>query len=475
MRLILLALAICSFILNGSAQTGSKPPAGKPAPAKPAATPGNAAQPAKPAGPQKAVTPRDSAVAKLFDKPENVQWIRHFKGRMDDIALVDISLGFDGKQCKGYLNYNKSKARLRLEGTLNGDKLVLEERDAGRESTGKLEGTLSDKRLEAEWTSVDQSIGSRLSAQELLPGQSLNLTCGDNKWANRYITRYNGARADMVLMRTHNGNLNGFLWVESDDKTYTLKGRIGDDNKYELEALTANEKVAAQLQGEFKPGAGTDCNWVGSGEKRVFKFALKDNFVMGCFEYADFFAQYDALFPRTPCQNCNTWLDQQISNWVTRCRSTLAAKKETPGPATRNRNRGGAWSEVATWTDNIFAGYFTFSDTWTDEAQGLAYNFDLRTGKVLTLEELFNKGFNARAWLDDYARKESPKMPQYATDPIYRMWLDKQGFPLFCFRRDGLEISTLFHPTYGRQSLLVPYAMLKPYMKSNNAIAEFVK
>ena len=62
-----------------------------------------------------------------------------------------------------------------------------------------------------------------------------------------------------------------------------------------------------------------------------------------------------------------------------------------------------------------------------------------------------------------------------ASDPEYREWLAKEGFPMFALRRDGLELSTLFHGQYGRQTLLVPYASLKPYMKKDNPVAEFVK
>ena len=99
----------------------------------------------------------------------------------------------------------------------------------------------------------------------------------------------------------------------------------------------------------------------------------------------------------------------------------------------------------------------------------------MRTGKPITFVELFNKGFDAKTWLADYAKRESPKLPAFAGDPQYREWLDKEGFPLFTLRRDGLEISTLFHPSYGRQALLVPYGSLKPYMRKDNPVADLVK
>ncbi len=420
-------------------------------------------------------TTRDTAVIKLFDKPAEVKWVKYFKGRMDDAALVDVALGFDGRNCRGYLTYVRSKVRFQLAGNLDSAGFRLQERLlAGSSPTGMLQGKFKNKHLEAEWTNYDNTLGSRLEADEMGPGQTLNLTCGDNKWANRYVGRYNAAGIELMLSRVNNGDLYGMLWVESDGKTYDVQGSIDVNGNYALEAVLG-ERVVAQLQGILKPQMPTDCNWVGSGEKRTFKFTPKDNFIMGCFEYGDYLAQYDALYPRTACPACNTWLDQQAANWMARCKTMLATKKDLLMPSTRSLYRASCWSEITCWTDNIFAGYLTFSDTWSDQAQGTSYNFDLKSGKNIAYEDLFTKGFNARAWLSEYGRKEMPKMPQFASDPMYREWLTKEGFPQFTLRREGLEISTLFHPRYGRQALLVPYSLLKPYMKKDNPIAAFVK
>jgi len=92
-RLLLSALFITACITGTLAQkpatTPAKPPATKPAttPQKPAATPAKSVAPAP---------PRDSNVLKLFDK-NTVKWQKTYKGRFDDAAVVEVSLGYDGK------------------------------------------------------------------------------------------------------------------------------------------------------------------------------------------------------------------------------------------------------------------------------------------------------------------------------------------------------------------------------------------
>ncbi len=418
-----------------------------------------------------ASVPRDTAIAKLFEKPLEIKWIKYFKGRLDDAIAVDIAIGSDGKICKGYLTYPKSKVKLRLEGMFDSTGVRMEEKDyAGKAVTGYLNGTFQKRKLLATWTNAQKTVGSRLDADEIGSGPILQ-NCSDNKWSSRFITRYNNGRCDMVIVRGQNGLLDGFLWIEADAKTYRLQGSIQTDGKFEIEVLQQNNKMAAMMQGVMKPGQNSDVQWVGSGERREFKFTVKDHFLLGCYEFADYSNQYDALYPRTPCSSCNTWLDQQVNNWINGCKTKFAVRKDN----TRNNSRASAWPEIVCWTDRVFSGYLTFSDTWNEQAQGMAYNFDLKSGKNIVYDDLFNKTFNAKQWLDDYAKKEMPKLTPFASDVKYRDWVTKEGFPMFTVRREGLELSTLFHMQYGRQTLLVPYDQLKPYMKKDNPVSEFIK
>jgi hypothetical protein len=470
-RMSILAVLLTVLVAPGVIFAQKTPPV-KPTPAKPAPS---AAKPATtaPAAANPAI--RDTAIAKLFDKPATIKWAKVFKGRIDDGAMVDVSLGFDGKNCRGYITYAKSRTRFRLEGTMDSTGFQLEERDMARALTGMLRGAIQGRRLEAEWSNADNSLGSRIEADEVPPGQSTTLNCSDNKWSSRYITRYNNARCDMILVRSQNGALDGFLWVEADGRTYRLKGELKADGGYEMEALGSADRLVAMLSGSMKAGQNTDCNWTGSGERRQFKFVLKDHFLLGCYEYADYASSYDVLYPRTPCAACNSWIDDQVNTWVERCKTAFSAKKMPLSPANRNAQRASAWSEIGCWTDNLFSGYLTFTDTWSEKAQGIAYNFDMRTGKQILLEDLFVKSFNFKTWMNDFTAKEMPKLASFASDPPYREWLNKEGFPLVLIRREGLEMSTLFHPQYGRQTLFVPYATLKSYLRKDSAIAEFLK
>ncbi|MBK6929873.1 MAG: hypothetical protein IPH12_03060 [Saprospirales bacterium] len=418
---------------------------------------------------------QDTAITRLFGAGAKLQWLRYFRGRLDDVTEVLLTLGYDGAQCRGFMTYGESRERFQLAGTLDGIVLVLDESDNRGMITGHITGTLQSDRLHAEWSNATNTLGSRLEAEEAKSNKPLNQPCGDNKWARRYVARWNNARVDLTLIRTNNSTLNGYLWMEADDRTYALNGKIYPDEHYEIQALLPNGKTAAHLQGSFLTPQATECNWVGSGEKRLLKFSLRSKLPVGCLEYADYTSAYDAVYPRTECADCNQTLDRRVGEWIAQCKTAIAAQKKPLKPEFRSALRASCWYEVTCWTETIFCGYLTFSESWKDQTTGVSFNFDLRTGKEITLDDLFNRGFGAKEWFADYAHKESPKMPKFAEDPKFREWVHTAGFPMFTIRRNGIELSTMFHPVYGQQHLIVPYSILKPYMRRDNPVADLVK
>jgi hypothetical protein len=96
---------------------------------------------------------------KRFDAGTSLKWVRHFRGRLDDVSEVLLSLGYDGNNCRGQLTYIESKEQFDLTGTLEGMVLLLNESDSKGMITGHLTGTLQNDRIEAEWTNAVNTLG----------------------------------------------------------------------------------------------------------------------------------------------------------------------------------------------------------------------------------------------------------------------------------------------------------------------------
>jgi hypothetical protein len=113
-----------------------------------------------------------------------------------------------------------------------------------------------------------------LEAKEVKVKSLAPKPCGENKWVSRYVARWNNSRLDLTLARVNNNLLSGYLWIEADDKTYMLKGKVLADDRYEMQALLPNGKIAAHLTGDLKKSANARLLLDRIGRKTQFQTGL---------------------------------------------------------------------------------------------------------------------------------------------------------------------------------------------------------
>jgi hypothetical protein len=423
-----------------------------------------------------AAVPGDTAIYPLFRQRSDLRWIKRYSARFDDALTAEVMLGYDGVNCRGYLSHPKSRTRFRLDGTLTGANLLLKELDPQGEVTGYLRGTYNGRLWTLDWTNYDNTVGSRLTGVEIGATQRADDYCGDNKWVNRYAGQWNNQAVECVLARSHDGRLQGYAWFAGENRQYDLKGRLDDVGQYQLTATGADGRAAGQIKGLLNQLQITEAEWVAEGrDDRALRLTLQQNLLVGCSEFADYVGSLDALYPKTRCTPCNAWFEQQITTWVNQAKAVMVSKGGNPSPATRNSLRGTGWVEITCWNNDIFSGHLTFTNNWGGPEWTEPFSFDLKKGHKITVEDLFVRSFDFRAWMQQYARSEMPKLSRFASDPGYRAWLAQGEFQLASLRYDGLALVTKFHPVYGREQIVAPYRLLVPYFKKNTPLESLLR
>jgi hypothetical protein len=417
----------------------------------------------------------DSSILRLFPSNTSLKWVKKYAGRMDDVSDIDIVLGFDGKFCKGFLTYSESRTRLTLDGTLEGDKFSLFELDGHSDTSGYIKGNLLGKILLAEWNNYNNAIGSAIECEEITASKVGISHCGDNKWINKYNINYNGGNFEIILCRFNNGLLFGSSWIETGNMNYILKGEIKVDGDFFVNLFKTDGTEAGTFQGNMKNIQSLGLDWTTqAGKHQFFTFPLIETLSVGCYEYADYTNSYDVLFPKTRCFTCNTWMERKVAAWLNKCKGSFASNPQKENPSNRAAQRASGWADISLWNDDLLCGTLTFTESWADDANGISFNFDLNTGKEIKFEDLFIKKFDARTWLEVYEKKEIAKLPMIA-DKEFKNWIETEGFPLFLLQRDGMVLATPFHPVFGQQKINIPYSVLKPYLKKENPVAQYVR
>lgn len=418
----------------------------------------------------------EADVAKLLGKP--IKWIKHYHMLLDQMLSVDVWLGADDKKCAGYLTYNSSKLRFRLDGTLEGTVLKLQELNARDEVTGYLQADWNEAILKGTWENVDHTVSMPFLMRPFIKGAPPPITtCGDQKWTARYGANFKNKPADLLLTRHDDHTLTGTLWSDAGSLTYTLKGQLQPDGQCRLDAFLPEGKIIGSFVGKLLPQQPFEASWNSEGATAMsVRWIFRESMTYGCFEFADHISTLDALYPQSKYTSLNDWFRVQLEAWRSRTKATMAKQPQnTPVPAHRAALRSHAYSEMVCWTDALLSGLFICRDSWSSTPFEMAFNLDPKTGKMVTFADIFEKESQALSWLQSYLSKEKAKLPRFGTDVAFREWVFKEKFELWTLQRDGMAFYSNFHPIYGHAKIAVPYATLKPLLRKEGLPSLWVK
>lgn len=407
----------------------------------------------------------DTAVVNLFDPTTVLLWQRYYRGTLNDVHAIEFSLAFDGQSCRGYLRYPKSQTRVRLHGSLRDDKINLVEYTTDNIPCGYWTGTVRQEVLMADWSNVAQNLGAYAEARvSPYPLVSNNITAEMPRFT-RYEGKSNGGTVDMILLQTHGNQLVGSLRWGGDATAYRLKGRLEADSLLSMQVVSAEQRQAVRIDGLFKAKAPLQLRWSTQGERRDLTLKPVGSFPAAADAWADFQVIRDVTYPRTDCSDCNRWFEKKINGW-----RKLAPEGRGQKADERHFVQAAGWVDPACWNERLMSGYLFLSAPQDSMAAGWGFSFNLQARTLLELDDIFKVDATQKAFLTDFARKQSSTWGRMKTDPAFKQWIEKTGFPLQTINSKGLELSTPFHPVYGRYAVQVPADLLKPYVNKKKAL-----
>ncbi|MEM1319148.1 MAG: hypothetical protein AAGG75_02765 [Bacteroidota bacterium] len=418
-------------------------------------------------------TDREKAVYALFDKPGKIKWLRHYKGRIDDLNDITMTLAYTGKHCRGVMVYLRSKQEFRLEGNIKDGLLSLKEIDPQGEVSGHIKAEITELHIVGEWSNFDYSIGGILDMHQVESEVIVPTYCGNNKWIYHYNGSLLGGDSELILQKESEERLRGILYYKTSQKTYYLQGDLDENNLFVLTIKDEHAQMKGTLTGSLVEAHTLNATFEApNGQQGLATYKLSEEILVGCVEFADYMSSYDITYPKTQHRRFNDWMDRVTGEWVYACRAYVEEVQQLnpePAPALRAKVRAYAWSDIELLSEEIISGFMTFSNTWSVGLRGQAFNFDLRSGREITLRDLFVEGFDHSRFLKDYLNENIDKHRLYR-DAKYRQWLATAMFPHFTIHREGISFCTNFDATYGQQRITIPFSELSPYLHRSNPV-----
>lgn len=409
------------------------------------------------------------AVRKLFPNENELQWVRSYKGRIDDLNDVGIVLGFDGKICRGKMQYLRSKAEFNLTGSMGGIQFLLNETDPSGEVSARIEGRVAEGFLQATWSSFDFTITKRLLLKEVASLDDLPTECGDNKWIGYYESP-DGEGLELLLQKGSNDQVSGVAYFQ--DRSFKAFGEVDGRNRLNLALRRPSGKPMGHLSADFSvPESFTAILMQEEKTSQPIRLGMVEQYPLSCMEYADYVSSYDVIFPKIGNPAFDGWMEKKASDWIALCRAeTAKTSLPKPSPAMRAAKNATAWCELEYLSDSIVSGFMSARSSWSGGQEDIAFNFDLRKGEEIRQRDVFKEFFNTNQYVQDFVKTAFKNHSLYQSDEHFRQWIDGAEFPYFTIRKEGICFSTAFDVFYGRQSLTIPYAELKPNLKENSAL-----
>ena len=405
-------------------------------------------------------------VKAMFKNHSKIEWIKHYKGRIDDLNDVSVTIGFDGKNCKGRMTYLRSDTRFDLVGIIENYQITLQEFGDSQEQSGTLEGEISGNMIIGNWKNYDGKTGGNFRLTETETEAKFPSYCGDNKWIRKYNGYFLKTRIEIILQKESSEKLSGLIFYKKRNKTFTIKGNVNEQGDLELIIKDQNLNIIQKLVGNIDQDQLTI-----STPKDSKKTILtpSEGLTIGCVEYSDYMTGYDITFPKTTNAAFNKQMKDETSAWVKACRNhatKIKKQNKLNQPKMRATERGYAWCEVDFFSKKKISGFMTFSNTWTPGQKLVAFNFDFEKNTSIDLEDIFNKKKDSQKFIKNYIKREIKRHKLYS-DKEFKKWIKKSDFSFFTIRKDGICFSTKFHRLYGRQSVTIPYRQLKPFLKKS--------
>ncbi len=421
--------------------------------------------------------PTERQVAELFKNPKKIKWYKYYQGRVDDLNDVGLIIAYDGKDCKGFITYLRSKERFKLEGNLKGDKIKLRETDTEESVTGHFEGQFYGdfSKLKAHWFNREKTRAGLLMLSQVEHEVVFPTYCGDNKWVRKYEGLIMGQTVEFILQRNSELDLKGIIWYKEKNRSHHLKGGMISETEFKVVITDELCHKLGAIQGSIqKPSFEILGHWISpEGEQHRVKFDKTSHITVGCIEYQDYMSTYDVIFPKSKNASFNAFINDIVGEWKISCKEQvkkLKEEREFPGPEDRAIAHAAGWFNIEYMSEHLVSGFITFNKSWEEEHQDLSFTYSLLNDEKVGLEDIFREGVEYHQILLEKALMRLKYKPLYA-NAGFKEWITTTSFPHFTIRENGINYSTVFHPIYGRQSVTIPYDEMEEYLNPYSPIS----
>lgn len=419
---------------------------------------------------QKVKTKAD--VQAMFPAGTKDLWINFLSGTFDGLHVVDMIIGSDGKHCNGVYTIRNSNVSFFFQGDDVDKNLKLVEMNEQGRMTGYLYGTYDGTKFSGQWMNASKSHTLKMELHAVNTFNDFNANhCGYQQWHHISSGKVEDKDIRLSINRTDD-IFQLALWqggVLSRDAATASGGRVINLDLPFVHSVLAN-KIAVIDTANFNTIQIISLDENGYEVSTPLKMERK--LMYDCYEYADYQNRLKCIRPLTGNKRFDTWIEDSFKNWITTSSKKIKSTKSTD-IATKDRwnQVADGWVEIDLFLEDIISGTIYMQSSWSTVTEKIAFIFDLRTGRELQLNDIFDKNFDAEAYFQAHIPTKKNET-QWKSE--CKKWVAKQTFQYATLTENGISFKTDFSTIYGEKEIIFPYSDVENNLKNKSLLKDIV-
>ncbi|MEO7176367.1 MAG: hypothetical protein ABIV51_10705 [Saprospiraceae bacterium] len=417
---------------------------------------------------------------KTFPDSSKLLWLRTFRGLADELHPVTIILGYDGSWCKGIYYLETGNVWFHLEGLLKGTTLTLNEVDQEENKTGSMRLSMLKNTIVGNWSNIDKSIGTEIKCREVNEDLAGELMSKPFYWIKDFTGKLNGMPINITLQKIPNRRLAGLVTINQKAPLYQIHGKFTTSNELftQLYLKTYLDTTTVKIDGKVISDQEMQITFQKGKERpKTSILQMNESIKMKSHQYQNYFLSYDFSYPDIENPRFAKYIQSQVAEWEKNCNQMLENyPKDHPvlGPSNRAQHQANCWFEPYFISKDKISGRLVYTNTWSIFTTVKSINYDFTKQSPIVLRDLFKKEIDPDTVINQYLQSQMPVLMK-DKDPAYQDWIEQVEFKLIGFCAYGLCLSTDFDPTYGSETIFLPFTELEPYLRPNNPLRNILE
>lgn len=406
-------------------------------------------------------------VMDMFGKTQQGVWINHYAGISTEGDSYVFTLGHNTKEYKGILQ-NLSKSELNtVEGNYQQEQIKLVLQDTGFDITGYLMGDVNPNGLMVRILDKRKEKGRYIEFEKVNRDGFKVLDCPTQVWYQSYTGIMDQVPVFIQLQKEKDQRIFGTISQPSKLTGYIINGNCEDAQCLKMD-LRVHDYFGEQFK-EYKVTT-PDQKHIQveefyKGKIQIFEnWMLENKFYFNCKNLSipaiRLFAQYIQIGDR----EFDFWIEEFIKKW-----SDQVISFYQPGGLQEQKDAT-ANMDIDWISQDWVSGIFRFTEPWSDVERSLAFTYDRKFNRVISIEELFEKDFDYKAYFADYISWKKKEMMSINTSNRFRGYMDLEYFSLWTLRPEGFCFTSEFNSVWGIRKIIIPYALLQDHIRKGGPL-----